>query len=106
MAIQGNKQEALKLARKAQAESTSWPRAKVCLGLRELDCKNYTSALGVFEQVIKQEPDNKIVKDAISRCLVPVIQENIEKKYFTLARVRLKQLKRTAPGSKGCRRSG
>ncbi len=100
MAIKGKKQEALILAQKAQDESASWTRAKICLGLRELDCKNYSPALTVFEQLIQQEPDNKIAKDAIPRCLVPIIQEYIEKKYFTLARLRLKQLQKATPNSK------
>ena len=100
MAEKGRKQEALTLAQKAQDKSSSWPRAKLCLGLRELDCENYSSALTVFESLIKQEPDNKIVKDAILRCLVPVIKENIEKKYFMHAKIRLRQLKRIAPNSK------
>jgi len=100
MAAKGKKQEALALAQKAQDKSSSWPRAKLCLGLRELDCENYSSALTVFESLIKQEPDNKIVKDAIIRCLVPVIKENIEKKYFIHAKLRLRQLKRIAPNSK------
>ncbi len=97
MAAKGKKKEALALARKAQAESGSWPRAKLCLGLRELDCKNYSSALPLFEQLIKQDPGNKIVRTALSNCLIPIIRENIEKKYFTLARQRLQQLKRIAP---------
>jgi len=100
MAAQGRKKEALTLARKARAESGSWPRAKLCLGLRELDCKNYSSALTVLEQFMKQEPGNKVARKALSRCLVPIIREHIEKKYFTLARLRLQQLKRVAPNSK------
>jgi tetratricopeptide (TPR) repeat protein len=100
MAAEGKKEYALDLARKAQAESGAWPRAKLCLGLRELDCENYASALTVLEQLIKQEPDNKIAKTAISRCLVPIIREHIDKKYFTLARLRLQQLKKIAPNSK------
>jgi len=100
MSIKGKKQEALALARKAQDESASWTRAKICLGLRELDCKHYSSALTIFESLIKQEPDNKIAKNAIPRCLVPIIQDHIEKNYLMLARIRLKQLKEAVPHSK------
>lgn len=100
MAIKGKKQEALILAQKAQDKSPSWMRGEICLGLRELDCKNYSSALTIFESLIKQEPNNKIVKNAIPRCLVPIIQENIEKRYFMHARLRLRQLKEAAPHSK------
>lgn len=100
MAAEGKKQEALTLARKAQDEAGSWLRAKICLGLRELDCRNYASALTVFEQLIKQDPENKIARTALPNCLVPVIREHIEKKYFMLARQRLQQLKRIAPNSK------
>ena len=100
MAIKGKKQEALAFARKAQDKSSSWPRARLCLGLRELDCEHYSSALTIFESLIKQEPNNKIIKKAVLRCLVPIIKENIEKKYFMHAKLRLRQLKQTAPNSK------
>ena len=100
MAVEGKKEYALDLARKAQSEAGSWPRAKLCLGLRELDCKNYSSALPIFEQLMQQEPGNKIAKTALASCLAPIIRKHIEKKYFTLARLRLKQLKKLTPNSK------
>ena len=54
----------------------------------------------LFEQLMQQEPGNKIAKTALVNCLAPIIREHIEKKYFTLARLRLKQLKKLTPNSK------
>jgi len=56
--------------------------------------------LPLFEQLIQQEPGNKIAKTALANCLVPIIREHIEKKYFTLARLRLQQLKKLTPNAK------
>jgi tetratricopeptide (TPR) repeat protein len=99
MAIKGETQEALKLAQLAQKKSPLWPRGKLCLALRELDSKNYTTALRILELLLTQEPDNKIFKNAIQRCLVSIVKERIENKSFAIAKLRLKQLRSMTPDS-------
>lgn len=99
MAMKGKTREALNLAQQAQKKTPLWTRAKLCLALRELDCENYSTALRIFDLLLIQEPKNKVVRDSVSRCLVPIIKENIESKSFGIAKFRLKQLKKVAPGS-------
>ena len=97
MALKGETRKALDLAQRAQEKAPLWIRGKLCLGLRELDSKNYTTALRILELVLIREPDNKTAKNAVARCLVPIIKKDIEDKSFAIARIRLTQLKTATP---------
>lgn len=100
MAAKGKTEEALKLAHRAQEESPLWPRGKFCLAMREMESGNFSAALRIFQLLQSQEPDNKVIKDSIEKCLIAITKKNIEEKNFVMARLRLKQLKRARPGLK------
>ena len=95
MAAKGNTEEALKLARRAQEESPLWARGKLCLAMREMESNNFSAALRVFQLLQSQEPDNKVIKESIEKCLIGMTKKNIKEKNFVMARLRIKQLKRS-----------
>ncbi|MDD5729119.1 MAG: tetratricopeptide repeat protein, partial [Victivallales bacterium] len=99
-AAQGKFKEALVLAQQAQEKSPLWPRGKLCLAMREMDCKNYSTALRILELLQAQEPDNEFVRKAIAACLLPLAAQHLENQSFAMAKLRLKQFQRLQPGSK------
>lgn len=99
LAARGEFDEALKLAQEAQDEAPLWQRGKLCLALRQIDCKDYNTALRILETLVFQQPDDADLKDAMARCLSPVIKEYIKERSFSAAKFRLAQLKKLTPGS-------
>ncbi|MFA6717395.1 MAG: tetratricopeptide repeat protein, partial [Victivallaceae bacterium] len=99
MAAKGEFKEALRLAQEAQDEAPLWPRGKLCLARRQIDCENYSTALRILETLVFQQPNDLDVKNAISRCLPPIIKEYIKEKSFSAAKFRLAQLRKITPGS-------
>ena len=95
MALKGNAEEALKLARRAKEESPLWPRGKFCLAMREMENNNFSVALRIFQLLQSQEPDNEVIKESIEKCLIGMTKQNIREKDFVMARLRIKQLKRS-----------
>ncbi|MDD5598483.1 MAG: tetratricopeptide repeat protein [Victivallaceae bacterium] len=100
MAARGEFREALQLAQDAQDEAPLWPLGKLCLARRQIDCGNYSTALRILETLVFQQPNDSNVKNAVSRCLPPIIKEYIKEKSFSAAKFRLEQLKKVTPGSK------
>ncbi|MDD5699345.1 MAG: tetratricopeptide repeat protein [Victivallaceae bacterium] len=98
MAAKGANREALELARRARKTAPLWPRAGLCLALRELDCGNYTAALRLLEALPAPDTGSATVRNALARCLAAIIKKHITDGSFELAKLRLKQLQTIVPG--------
>jgi predicted Zn-dependent protease len=98
--VKGKPEEALKLAWRAHEKSPLWPPAQFCLASREMECGNYSKALRIFRSLLLNEPNNSVLKNLISKCLVSLTKEDIDKKSFITAKLRLKELKKIKPDLK------
>jgi tetratricopeptide (TPR) repeat protein len=100
ISMKGKPEEALKLAWRAHEKSPRWAPAQFCLASREMECENYSKALRIFRSLLLNEPNNKILKNLISKCLASLTKEDINKKSFITAKLRLEELKKIKPDSK------